>query len=143
MRRLRVLGHPIHPLSVHLPFGLLVAASGWDAAWWLTGTDAWWAAGTWTLLAGVATGVAAATTGLLDYAALPAEHPAGTLATWHLAAMSAALGCYGLALALRWAGPSPAAVATALAGLVLLLGGGWLGGELVYGHGFGVSEEDS
>lgn len=137
MKPLRFLGHPVHPITVHAPFGLLVGANGLDVATWLglapwTGDASWW-----LLAAGLAGATVAVTAGLIDYVAIPKGHPAGSTANLHLGLIACALSAYGVSLALRGDASSAAAVVGAV-GLALLLAGGWAGGEMVYGHGIGV-----
>jgi uncharacterized membrane protein len=59
--------HPIHPMLVPLPIGLLVSALGTDIGYWITG-DAFWArASLWLVGTGLLTGLAAAAAGLTDF----------------------------------------------------------------------------
>lgn len=136
MRPLRVLGHPVHPVTVHVPFGLLACASALDLAA-LAGVERAAEPGLWALIGGLAAGGVAATAGLLDFAAIPRTHPGGRLALAHLALMGGALTAYGGALVARGSWPG---TASGLLGLGLLLAGGWTGGEMVFGHGVGVRE---
>lgn len=143
--RLRLFGHPAHPPMTHLPIGLWAAACLADAAALLRPEHYWWPLAFWCLAAGTAAALPAAATGFVDYLALPADHPAGRTATRHLLVILAAATLFVLSLvlhrgALEGGGPARPALAVAASGLglVLLLAGGWLGGELVYGHGLGV-----
>jgi len=137
VRRIRLLGHPVHPFTVHLPLGLLMGVTGLDAAAWL-GLAPWAAdAAWWALAVGVAAAGAAATAGLVDYVAVPRAHPAGRMANVHLGLMSSALSAYVVSLAARGSGGVVGPL-IALVGLALLLAGAWAGGEMVYGHAIGV-----
>lgn len=144
MRRLRLLGHPLHPPTVHLPLGLWSAAALWDAAALLTGRPELWTLAFGCLVLGCAAALPALATGLLDFAALEKEG-AETAALWHMGLMSGCLLLYGASAALRGGAGEPSrpafAVAAELAGLACLSLGGWLGGQLVYAHGAGVGVE--
>lgn len=158
MRRIRVLGHPLHPPLTHFPLGLLGTVPVWDALALMGGDPAsapggspvagsvpiWWTVGYWTLAAGLVLAVPAAVTGLLDYASLPTESPGEGTARNHL---FLALGAVSLAAAsfvvrMQADGVEPDhvawAVGLALAGAVGLGVAGWLGAELTFGHGIGV-----
>lgn len=135
MRRVRILGHPVHPITVHLPLGALITASAFEllALGGLPSSEP----ARWTLAAGLLGGGIAVGTGLLDLLAAPEGPRVERRLLQHLTAMSAALACYAAAYALD---PSSPAVVLGLhvSGLVLLAIGGWAGGELVYGQGVGV-----
>jgi uncharacterized membrane protein len=149
--RLRLFGHPLHPMSVHLPIGLLAASTLFDFLGLWSAVEQAWHFSLWCLGLGLAGGVAAVVTGLLDYATLPRGHRAETPATWHLSVMLAALAAYGVRALLSFAGDSPGhyepahtflAAGLSLVGVVLLGLGGWLGGQLVYRYGVGFTEPE-
>jgi uncharacterized membrane protein len=126
---------------VHVPIGLLAAVPVLDAAcWWDRAPPD---AARWALGIGLLFGSVAAILGFLDFTALPPRHPAGRLATAHLALMTSALSAFGVSFVLRApaVAPSAAAVGWGIAGLALLLVGGYTGGELVYGHGVATPGE--
>jgi uncharacterized membrane protein len=129
MKQLRVFGHPLHPATVHFPLAAIALAPAGDLFDGL---------GYYALVAGVALSLPAAVTGFLDYIALP-DGPALRTGTWHLLVMLTAVGLAGGAIALRPGGGPPGAWAWGLeiSAAVLVLAGGWLGGELVYRHGAG------
>jgi uncharacterized membrane protein len=146
-RGLRLLGHPVHPMLVHLPMGLLLAAPLWDLLGLVSPVSRTVAAavGDWTLAVGCLGGLAAAVAGMVDFAALPAEHPAGRAANLHLYFVLGALGVFGASVLTRhghgMAAATPAASAAVLAldlgGSLLLVAGGFFGAEMVYRHGVG------
>lgn len=145
MKRLKVLGHPVHPPTVHLPLGLWGAAAVWDAAALLTGRVELWTLSFGCLALGCAAALPTMATGLADFAAL--EDPAAeTTAFWHMGAMAACWGLYAASLALRrtWLAPAHPAAAAAFqfAGAACLSVGGWLGGRLVYSRGIGVERQE-
>jgi len=132
MRRLRVLGHPIHPPLVHLPFGLLLAAPILLGIGWSGGGEGWVSAARYALDLGLIATVPAAPTGLLDLAAIRSDHPGLGAAFLHLGAMGTAWIAYAAAR-LTWDRPGIAAGALAV-GVISLLIGGAVGGHLVYVH---------
>lgn len=141
MKRIKVLGHPVHPPTVHVPLGLWGAAAVWDAAALLTGRPELWTLSFGCLALGCAAAVPTMATGLADFAAL--EDPgAETAAFWHMGLMATCWGLYAASVIARrtWLAPAHAAAAVALQflGAACLSVGGWLGGHLVYSRGVGV-----
>ena len=139
----RPLGHPLHPATVHLPLGLLLSLPVWDVAAWCRPDGPWWTIGFWVGAAGAAAALLAIVTGLIDLLAVPPR--AMLVAFAHLAAMGVAVvvaavsvaGLHGHAALPAAAHPRAALIADAvMAGL--LVGGGWLGGHLVYRHRVGI-----
>jgi uncharacterized membrane protein len=132
-----IAGHPFHPLLVTFPIAFLTAALPTDIAYWWT-EDAFWAkVSIWLIGAGIATGLIAAVTGLLDFLRIERvrQHSAGWL---HMGGNVAALILSLLNLGLRIADPAAAIVPTGLvlSALVATLLGvtGWYGAELIYRH---------
>ena len=147
-RGLRLLGHPLHPMVVAFPLAFWVGGTAWYVVALVAPAALWSRLGFWTLVLGLAGALPAVASGLWDLAALPRDHPAEITAWWHMGVMSTALCCFlGSVLLHRGhldaATPPGAAVGLAVAGVVLTLGGGWLGGELVFRHGVAVDREDS
>ena len=142
-RGLRLLGHPVHPMLVHLPMGLLLTAPLWDLLCLVrpSGAGVWSAVGVWTLGVGCLGGVAAAGAGLVDFAALPDGHPAGRAANFHLYLMAGALALFGTSLLVRHghpaAGTLPGVLALDVGGFLSLVAGGYFGADMVYRHGVG------
>jgi nitrite reductase/ring-hydroxylating ferredoxin subunit/uncharacterized membrane protein len=121
------LGHPLHPAVVALPLGAWTTAAAMDV---LTLGRA---RGTRTMTAvGLAGAVVAAASGWADLSRAGATgRRTGVL---HAGVNGAATVCMAVSLvsgrrrAMRWR----------LIGAALVGAGGWLGGELAYGHGLGV-----
>lgn len=146
MKGLRLFGHPLHPSLVHLPIGLLVGGTIWDAAALWTGSPFWWRAAFWTLALGAVSALPAAVTGLLDFARIPDGHPATRRAWQHLAATLTAVSLYGGSLLVRGGAGAPEperlpwAVALSVLGLAVLAAAGWTGGDLVLRFGLGRTD---
>jgi uncharacterized membrane protein len=142
--RLRLAGHPLHPLLVHFPIALWTIAAFAEIGGWARGGDTWWAVSSGAQALGVLVAVAAMATGASDFASLARAHPAADTAVWHMLAMGTAWLLFVASVALRgWpaSGPPPvAASVAAFAGFASMVGGGWLGGQLVYRFGVGVRD---
>jgi uncharacterized membrane protein len=140
---LRVRGHPVHPMLIAFPIGLLMLAPVWDALGWIRDEPMWWAIGFWTSAAGLALGVLASVAGFVDLLALPDGSRAGRVAVNHMMVMCCALGAFFISVMLRngVAALHGGKLATVFAldafGCATLVVGGWLGGELVFRHGVG------
>lgn len=143
-RGLRVLGHPLHPGLAAFPIAFLSGALLTDLVALWQGDPFWWAVSFWIALAGVVTAVPTALAGLVDYTAIPEGHRALKTAMVHLTVMLIAIGCFGIELVLRGGPAAPTGgqlvgtVALHAIGTLILLAGGWLGGELVFRHGIAV-----
>ena len=140
---MRLFGHPVHPMLVAFPLGLLVVAPVWDGIAWLGIMADARTAGYFCTLAGLAVGGLAAITGFVDLIKIPPSKPAAVkVALAHASCALVALCLSGTALAFRGgvaARPGAGVVGLEGAGALLLLATGWLGGHLVFGHGIGVS----
>lgn len=138
-----IAGHPLHPMLIVVPLGLLPAAFLADLVFHAT-QDAFWArAAFWLTLGGIAGGLVAGVAGFLDWKELPAGSRPRQIGAAHAIANLLLLAAFGVSLALRFGNPAAAPLtATVFAGVGLLLGGlgGWLGGELVFRHRVGVHE---
>jgi uncharacterized membrane protein len=139
--KIKVLGHPIHPLLIPFPLGLLGTAVVFD----VLGEIGQWPelrrASHPMIAAGLVTGVAAAVTGTVDGVALPGNTRAKDVAIKHGLGNAGVMALFGLAWWLRRDDPeaaSPVALALELAGLGGAAVTGWLGGELVDRLGVGV-----
>ncbi len=147
MRSLRLFGHPVHPITVHVPLGLLLAAPLWDVLGLARGEPTWWALSFWTVAVGCAASVPSIATGFLELAALPRGDPAGPAVERHLYCAVGAVAAFGASLLFRGPGAAPAGADRALAlvlawsGWALLAVAGYLGGELVYGRGLGRARD--
>ncbi|GBC85556.1 hypothetical protein HRbin11_02006 [bacterium HR11] len=142
--RVRFLGHPAHVVLTDFPIALWVTSVLADGLTLGFGPSPWerWAFG--CLALGLLMAVPTILTGLLDYLALPADHPAVRAATVHMTLMLTATGAFTTSLVLR-VGVSPptgvrwlAALVFSGAGLAALVVGGWWGGELVLRYGVGT-----
>src|SRR5919202_2126460 len=144
-------GHPLHPPLTDATIGMFLLAAGLavlgaigaieDAA----GKACWLA-----LVGGLIVAVPTAATGFADWLRLEWGGWRWRPATLHLSAMLTAVVLFAVAAWLQHAGYERGDVTTgglvfALAGLVALTIGGWLGGAVVFVHGVRVlaAEEGS
>lgn len=138
-----IAGHPLHPMLVPVPIGLLSAAAASDVAYAVTG-DAFWArASRWLLGGGLLAGVMAAMLGIVDFTTI--RRARSSTGVTHAAGNATILALTGVSLLLRRGEPRRVPpMAMALSGLAaaLLTVTGWLGGELSYRDGIGVLPDD-
>jgi uncharacterized membrane protein len=143
---LRAFGHPLHVLLVHFPLGLwpcvfpleLAGYFGWETGWRIA---------FWANAAALAAALPTAATGLMDMLGLKLGPEADRTANLHMLAMLGAVALFGGELCFHPPGAvlvGPKAfvnLGMTLLGSVVLFWGGWLGGEIVFRHGAGRSEE--
>jgi uncharacterized membrane protein len=132
--------HPLHPLIVHVPIGLLVTVPLWDVASLIQGS-VFQQVALWTLGAGLAASLPAGATGVLAARRVTPGTPASDSLAWHLIFVTSALCVFGVSLAFRLVPPAGfpvGALASGLLGVALLSLGGFHGAELVYTHRVGV-----
>jgi len=138
--RAKVFGHPLHPILIVFPLGLLATSVIFDMAYLATGKVRLSDVAFWLIAAGLVGGLIAAPFGLIDWLAIPAGTRAKSIGRWH----GIGNGVVMLLLAVSWyvrsrAGtPPPAAYVFSFLGVGLALWTGWLGGELVERLGVGV-----
>jgi len=133
--------HPIHPMIVVFPMGLwifsliadVIAFAGWSTLWHELAT--------YMIGGGVVGAVLAAVPGLVDFFYLT-DPQSRRIGLYHLGVNLTAMLIFVVDLYLRIAteiGPA-LPLGLSIAGIGLVVCGGWLGGELVYVHGVGVDK---
>ena len=141
-----IYGHPLHPLLVTLPIGFLIGALLTDLAFEGTSDGFWARASVWLIGAGLVSGALAAIAGFIDFIAN--EHIRSINLVWyHFIGNAIALVASAISLYLRLGG-NPAAVTgtelfLSILVVVIFAVTGWLGGEMVFRHGVGMTEEQS
>jgi uncharacterized membrane protein len=139
--KINFLGHPVHPMLIVFPLGLLPTAVACDIIYLVRSNPNWGHIAYWLIAAGVITGLVAAFFGFMDWWALDKGTRAKRLGLWHLFAMGVTLILFAISWWLRRAAPDQptlTAIVIGIVGLVFGLVGGWLGGELVYRLSVGV-----
>jgi uncharacterized membrane protein len=142
--RLRFLGHPVHPMLIVFPIGLLAASLFFDLLYLAT-SDAMFAQfALWLIALGVVTGLAAALFGLIDWLGLPAGTRAKRIGLIHGIGNVVIVALFLVSWVMRLGDPtySPNLVpfVLGLLGVGLALLTAWLGGELVYRLRVGVDD---
>ena len=134
--------HSWHPVMVHLPLvGLLfavlfdlVAVQNRSGRWRDAATALWWI--------GFLGAAAAITTGLIAYNRVEHSDLGHQEMVLHRNLVLAAVAVLVITGLWRWRRPySRAAAVLGLVGALGLAGAGYLGGDLVYRHGIGISNE--
>jgi uncharacterized membrane protein len=142
--KINVLGHPVHPMVIVFPLGLLPTAVGCDIIYLVRNNPNWAHISYWLIAAGVLSGIVAAGFGFADWLALDNGTRAKRLGIWHLAVNGVMLVFFALSWWMRRSmpdHPSTTMIVLGIAGLAFGLVGGWLGGELVYRLSVGVDFE--
>ena len=132
--RAKLFGHPIHPMLIVFPLGLLAMALIFDILHFAMGNGYWSEIAYWMIAAGVISGLVAAPFGLVDWLAIPSGTRAKRIGALHGVGNLVVVVLYAASWWMRRAAPQdPVTVAYVLsfAGGVLALFTGWLGGELV------------
>ena len=139
--RAKLLGHPIHPMLIVFPLGLLATAVAFDIVGLSKGESFWFGISLWMIAAGIIGGLLAAVFGLIDWWAIPSGTRAKAIGLWHGAGNVVVVLLFIISWFIRRPDPSnPGTTAFALSfiAVVLALVTGWLGGELVDRLGVGV-----
>jgi uncharacterized membrane protein len=138
----KLFGHPIHPMLIVFPLGLLVMSLIFDLVRAATGDVELTIVAYWCIAAGIIGGLAAAVFGVVDWLAIPSGTRAKHVGLWHGAGNVVVVGLFAASWWLRSGSPShvPGGPAMVLSLVAVLLGAvtGWLGGELVDRLGVGV-----
>jgi uncharacterized membrane protein len=141
--KVKLAGHPVHPMLIVFPLGLLSTAAIFDIIYLVTGAVRWTEVAYYVVGAGLVGGIAAAVPGWVDWAAIPARTRAKRVGLVHGIGNVVVLGLFALSWLLRRPDPSQpptGAIVAAVLGVVLVSATAWLGGELVERLGVGVDD---
>ncbi|WP_346267797.1 DUF2231 domain-containing protein, partial [Streptomyces sp. SID4956] len=128
------LGHPVHPMAIHLPLGSWMSAAVLDLK---PGRSR---QADLLVALGLTGAVPAALSGLVDWAELRREQQrVGLVHAW---ANTAAVGLYGASLVMRLSGKGAKGRALGYLGLTAVGAGGLLGGHLAYRQAAGVNHAE-
>lgn len=137
----KVVGHPIHPMLIVFPLGLLATSFFFDIIRALGGGESFSRAAFYMIAAGIIGGLVAAVFGAVDWLAIPPGTRAKRVGAYHGVGNVIVTGLFIVSWGVRYANPDqqsgPAVVLSAIA-VALALVTGWLGGELVDRLGVGV-----
>ena len=137
----KLLGHPIHPMLIPFPLGLLGMAVIFDLLAVFAGQESLGQASRPMIAAGIITGLVAAVPGAIDWAAIPSGTRAKGIATAHGLGNVLIVVLFAIAWWLRRetrGAPSGLPLVLEVIGVIGALVTGWLGGELVDRLGVGV-----
>ena len=142
--KVKIMGHPIHPMLIVFPLGLLAASLGFDIGYLKTGNSEFAIVSYWTISAGILGGLISAVFGVADWWAIPSNTRAKAIGLWHgignVIVVLLFVGSWILRYSVPGYVPQNSAVALSCIGVGLALVTGWLGGELVGRLGVGVDE---
>lgn len=136
-----VFGHPLHPLLVPIPVAALVGAAVTDWMFATFGGTFWPLASYWLLFVGFVVGVIAAGAGIIDFMSVARARSMG-IAWAHAIGNVVVIGLVLINFLIRRDNPAdPPMQAILLSSIVfaILLITAWLGGEMTFRHGIGVS----
>ena len=141
--RAKIAGHPIHPMLIVFPLGLLATSVIFDLIAVFGGFPELHVVSYWMILAGVIGGLVAAVPGIIDFLSIPRHTRAWFVGVWHGVGNVVVL----LAFALSWflrrelpADPGTGPILLSVLAAALAAVTGWLGGELVDRLGVGVDD---
>jgi uncharacterized membrane protein len=145
------LGHPLHPAVVAIPIGAWTVTQLLDAIdiargaprsyWFSTEKRAMRKAADISAAVGLGGALIAALPGVADYSKV--RGPARRLGLVHGLTNLGIAGLYAASLSCRRADRRGAGVLLSTLGFGLAMFSGWLGGEMIYRHGVGVSAEEA
>lgn len=135
--KVKVLGHPVHPMLIVFPLGLLATAIIFDLFYLATGNEDLAIAAFWAIAAGVIGGLTAALFGLWDWLGIPAGTRAKRIGLLHGAGNVVVTGLFAVSWLLRlddatYLPDDLLPLIVGVLGAALALVTAWLGGELVY-----------
>ena len=141
-------GHPIHPMLIPFPIGLLVFSLIADLIYLWRGNPVWENyIAFYTLLGGIIGAATAAVPGLIDWATLT-DRAAVKVANWHARLNVIALLIFAASFYLRThsgaafvSGSHTIPIALSVFGVILISISGYLGGEMVFKHGVAVDQQ--
>jgi len=139
--RVKFAGHPVHPMLVAFPLGLLSTAVIFDIIYLISDEPRWTVAAYYMIGAGLVGGFAAALFGWLDWVGIPGGTRAKRIGLWHGLGNVTVLALFILSWVLRRDNPAlppTGAIMAGLSAMVFAVVAAWLGGEMVYRLGVGV-----
>lgn len=132
----KILGHPIHPILIVFPLGLLVASVIFDLLFYFSSVRISPEVGFWMAVSGIIGGLVATVFGLIDWIAIPPQTRARKIGLIHgIANVIVVLLFIGSVYTRRdnvQHAPEFISIVLSVAATVFGLVGGWLGGELVH-----------
>lgn len=152
LSKVRIAGHPIHPMLIAFPVALYVATVVALLVHVGTGDSFWFRVALWSNIGGVVMAAVAAIPGLIDLISLPRGSRARATGVRHAAFNVLALALFAISAVMlyRTAGSTTAVasgqyhldvtapLALSILGVLSTLAAGWLGWTMVQTHHVGV-----
>lgn len=139
---IRALGHPVHPMLIVFPLGLLATAVVFDILYLAFDNTDLAVASYWMIIAGILGGLLAAVFGFIDWLTIPAGTRAKSVGLTHGVGNFIVVLLFTISWFMRMNTtghiPTTLALVLSFAGAILATFTGWLGGELVYRLGLAV-----
>ena len=139
--RVKLFGHPVHPMLIPFPLGLLGTALIFDLIAALGDQDNLARAASYMIAAGIISGLLAAVFGAIDWIAIPSGTRAKRIGLLHGLGNVGIVALFAVAWLLRRddvTDPDGIVLLLEAIGVIGALVTGWLGGELVDRLGVGV-----
>jgi len=141
--KLRLFGHPVHPVVTHFPMALLPVSLLGDLLGVFTKASFWWSFSYYNLAIGLILSIPALITGMIDFLAIPQKGVVERIAMRHMTIMITSIMMYtgsffirfGVEILSGWRLMS--SISLSVLGLIFLLIGGWFGGQLVFRYAVG------
>lgn len=140
-------GHPVHPMLVAFPIGLWSTSFAADLVFYFVRHNSLQLISKFMLAAGCLGALAAAVPGFIDKLGLK-EPSVKRIANYHAILNVVALLVFATSLYLRTRAGAPLVdyhlripFLISFFGMILISVSGWLGGELIYKHGVGVTPQ--
>jgi uncharacterized membrane protein len=140
------LGHPLHPILVHMPMAVWPAALVFDLLSRAgIGGNAMVRTSFFAIGVGLAVALLAVPTGIVDWSGIKPEKPAWKLGLWHMVLNAVVLILFAINFVLRlgtyreMSSVSGAPLILSIAGTLLLFVSAYLGGRMVYAYGINVA----
>jgi uncharacterized membrane protein len=142
--RAKAFGHPIHPMLIPFPVGLLVTSVVFDVIYLITDRTGFTVAAAYAIAGGIIGGLVAAPFGWIDFFKIPADTRAKRIGLMHGLINVVVLVLFAVSWLIRWnAGgwePTPLALAFSFVAVVVAAVAAWMGGELVDRLAIGIDE---
>ena len=140
------LGHPLHPIVVHVPMAMWPGALIFDLlSQWEIGGNAMVRLSFYAIISGLAASLLAIPTGLVDWTGIKKEKPAWKIGLYHMGLNLSVALLFAINLGLRVqtfrheTKVAGAPLLLSAIGTALLIGAAYLGGMMVYQYGISVA----
>src|SRR5215212_7040696 len=132
--KVKLFGHPVHPMLIVFPLGLFATAAIFDILFLSSANPLFPAVSFYIIAAGVIGGLLAAVFGLIDWLALPNNSRAKAIGGWHGIGNVVIVALFAISWFLRMNNanfvPGSLALILSFAAVGLALITAWIGGEL-------------